>query len=598
MFSEEKSNISSIRFNEFTNAWEQEKLSNLGKTYSGLSGKTKKDFGHGNAKYVTYLNVFKNPITSIYDLDLIKKDTKQNSVKYGDIFVTTSSETPEEVGMTSVWSFNIENVYLNSFCFSLRFDNIDSYDIYFLANNLRNKKMRKKIILLAQGISRFNISKQKFMNINIDFPNINEQNKIGQTFRLLNNLITLHHRKLKAIENIKKTLLDKMFPDAKFKISSIKSKKFTHTWEQEKLGNLLNYYNGVSNEANQLNKGKYKIINLNSISTNGYLKPSGKFLNYSKETLKKDDIVIILSDIALGKLLGMTAVIPSDNEYVLNQRVGLLRNNNYQRIDSHFISFCINRKQKEIMKKGGGSSQLNLSKWSVINFKINMTVLKEQEKISKLFNNLKTLITLHQRKLKALENIKKTLLDKMFPDEKSNIPSIRFKEFTNAWEQEKLGNISTIFTGEFIHQNMQSHLFKFPVYNGGTNFTGFYKYFNQEKGKIVMSSRGIGAGFANYVDCNFWAGNSVFSINVKESHLKFVFWNLKKQKKQISKLIKNSGIPSLLLNDVLDILIYTTSSLEEQKISKIHDYLNNLITLHQRGLFWRENEEKIRNIVL
>ncbi|SYV97226.1 Uncharacterised protein, partial [Mycoplasmopsis edwardii] len=62
-----------------------------------------------------------------------------------------------------------------------------------------------------------------------------------------------------------------------------------------------------------------------------------------------------------------------------------------------------------------------------------MTVLKEQEKISKLFNNLKTLITLHQRKLKALENIKKTLLDKMFPDEKSNIPSIRFKEFTNAW---------------------------------------------------------------------------------------------------------------------------------------------------------------------
>ncbi|SYV97228.1 Uncharacterised protein [Mycoplasmopsis edwardii] len=90
----------------------------------------------------------------------------------------------------------------------------------------------------------------------------------------------------------------------------------------------------------------------------------------------------------------------------------------------------------------------------------------------------------------------------------------------------------------------------------------------------------------------------MFSINVKESHLKFVFWNLKKQKKQISKLIKNSGIPSLLLNDVLDILIYTTSSLEEQKISKIHDYLNNLITLHQRGLFWRENEEKIRNIVL
>ncbi|WP_041593809.1 restriction endonuclease subunit S [Mycoplasmopsis cynos] len=211
MFPSENSIFPSIRFKEFTNAWEQEKLINIGKTYSGLTGKTKKDFGYGDAKYVTYLNVFNNPISNIVQLDFIKKDTKQNSVKYGDIFVTISSETPEEIGMTSIWQFNEKNVYLNSFCFGFRLDQIDNYNLYFLANNLRHKRLRRNIVLLAQGISRFNISKQKFMNLNIYLPSIIEQSRIGDICQSLNSLITLHQRKLNALENLKKTLLEKMF---------------------------------------------------------------------------------------------------------------------------------------------------------------------------------------------------------------------------------------------------------------------------------------------------------------------------------------------------------------------------------------------------
>ncbi|MCU9937076.1 restriction endonuclease subunit S [Mycoplasmopsis felis] len=178
MFPEHNSKTPKIRFKGFEEEWKEEKLEEIGQTYTGLSGKTKKDFGHGNSRYITYLNIFNNPIANLKGLDRIEEDCKQNSVKYGDIFVTTSSEIPEEVGITSIWPFkDKENIYLNSFCFGVRLNNINNYYINFLAYNLRNNELRKDIVLLAQGISRFNISNRRFMKLNILLPNISEQQK-------------------------------------------------------------------------------------------------------------------------------------------------------------------------------------------------------------------------------------------------------------------------------------------------------------------------------------------------------------------------------------------------------------------------------------
>lgn len=109
-----------IRFSKFKDDWIYCKLGDIGDTYTGLSGKNKNDFGHGDAQYITYMNVFKNTIANIADTDKIKIDLRQNQVAYGDILFTTSSEIPEEVGMSSVWLENIPNIYLNSFCFGYR----------------------------------------------------------------------------------------------------------------------------------------------------------------------------------------------------------------------------------------------------------------------------------------------------------------------------------------------------------------------------------------------------------------------------------------------------------------------------------------------
>ena len=209
MFPQNGSSYPEIRFKGFTDPWEQRKLGDVGETYTGLSGKTKADFGHGQARFITYMNVFSNPISNPEMTEPIEIDPKQNEVEVGDVFFTTSSETPEEVGMSSVLLEKRGKIYLNSFCFGFR--PTEKIDSYYLAYMLRSESAREKIILLAQGISRYNISKNKVMEIAVSLPSLDEQKLIGQYFRQLDNLITLHQRELEKLQNIKKSMLEKMF---------------------------------------------------------------------------------------------------------------------------------------------------------------------------------------------------------------------------------------------------------------------------------------------------------------------------------------------------------------------------------------------------
>ena len=182
------------------NDWEQRKLGEMGSTFTGLSGKNKEDFGHGEAKFITYMNVFSNPVANLEMTESVEIDTKQNSVKKGDVFFTTSSEIPEEVGMSCVMPENKENIYLNSFCFGYR--PTEKFDLDYLAYVLRTASFRKEMTFLAQGISRYNISKNKVMEVSIPVPNLEEQVMIGGYFSNLDHLITLHHHEEFCTENV------------------------------------------------------------------------------------------------------------------------------------------------------------------------------------------------------------------------------------------------------------------------------------------------------------------------------------------------------------------------------------------------------------
>lgn len=175
------------------------------------------------------------------------------------------------------------------------------------------------------------------------------------------------------------------------------------------MGDISQYFNGGSFENDVLAEGKYELITLKSVDMNGNLVSSGRYLNIETPTLEKGTLVMILSEQSPG-LLGMTAQIPVDNKYVLNQRVAEIRPN--QDINSYFLSMIINKNQQYFSKHGAGTKVQNISKPNVENFKFPCPLFHEQEKIGTFFTNLDNLITLHQGLYFRVKAIKKYIVMK------------------------------------------------------------------------------------------------------------------------------------------------------------------------------------------
>jgi type I restriction enzyme S subunit len=166
---------------EIPDGWSKHILGELGRTYSGLSGKSKDDFGIGKP-YIPYLNVYQNSAInkSFLDFVQIKDDEKQSRVMFGDILFTTSSETADEVGVSSVVLDNFEECYLNSFCFGFRLKNHNSISPRFARYLFRGKLFKKELYRLAQGSTRYNLSKTELLKVPIVIPSIEMQNLISK----------------------------------------------------------------------------------------------------------------------------------------------------------------------------------------------------------------------------------------------------------------------------------------------------------------------------------------------------------------------------------------------------------------------------------
>ena len=192
--------------------WEEKILGEVATSFNGLTGKTAKDFGEGK-KYIQYKQIFDKPYINIDDCGLVKiaKNEKQNQCKIGDVFFTVSSETKEEIGMSSVLETTTNlTVYLNSFCFGVRFkDNvlIPQFSRFYF----RNQYFRKNVIVLAQGSTRFNLSKINFMKLKITIPTIEEQVKIANFLSAIDKQIETLETEITKTEVYKKGLLQQMF---------------------------------------------------------------------------------------------------------------------------------------------------------------------------------------------------------------------------------------------------------------------------------------------------------------------------------------------------------------------------------------------------
>ena len=184
----------------------------LGTSYSGLSGKSGDDFGKGKP-YITYLNIYSNSIVNEEQVDyvVIGDNEKQNTLLYGDLLFTLSSETPDEVGIGAVYLGESDKYYLNSFCFGLHMTATNKVYSPYLAYLVSNSVFRKFIYPLAQGSTRFNLQKNDFMKKKFLLPTFENQKEIARTLNALSSKLETERKLLLNYQEQKQYLLGSMF---------------------------------------------------------------------------------------------------------------------------------------------------------------------------------------------------------------------------------------------------------------------------------------------------------------------------------------------------------------------------------------------------
>ena len=280
----------------------------------------------------------------------------------------------------------------------------------FLINFFERKEYNKqlKIISGASGQPKFNKTDLKKFIFYI--PVLQEQQKIADFLSSVDKKISITEEKLDLFKDYKKGIMQKIFnQELRFKDSDGNDYP---EWEEKRLGDICYYFNGGSLESYVVNNGKYNLITLNSISIEGNLKKEHKTVNINKNLLNKYDLVMVLSDVAHGNFLGLTAIIPEDNMFVLNQRMGGLKIKYDENV--YYLRYYINSNQFYFKLHGQGSSQLNLSKKDIEDFIVKLPCLEEQQKIADFLSSIDNKIDNLAAELENLKEFKKGLLQQMF----------------------------------------------------------------------------------------------------------------------------------------------------------------------------------------
>lgn len=198
--------------NQFNN-WYEHLFGELGESFGGLNGKTKKDFGEGSP-FVNYMNVFSNSKIDPSKVDYvkIKNGEKQNELRYGDILITGSSETPQELGMSSVVLDDLKGYFLNSFCFGFRLNDFKTLLPEYARFLMRGEEVRKFMFKRAQGSTRFNLSKTTVKEkLKIVLPKIDEQKQIADKLEFMENNISSFESKISSSKALQKSLINQVF---------------------------------------------------------------------------------------------------------------------------------------------------------------------------------------------------------------------------------------------------------------------------------------------------------------------------------------------------------------------------------------------------
>ena len=396
-----KSCVPAIRFKGFTDTWEQRELRTAA-TFSKGSGYSKNDLKENGTPIILYGRLYTKYETVISKVDTFV-DVQPNSVYSTgyEVIVPASGETAEDISRASFVAKS--GILLGG---DLNIIVPDDYiNPVFLALTISNGNQQKELSKRAQGKSVVHIHNSDLENVVLLYPKYEEQEKIGEYFSKLDSLITLHQRKCDKLHNIKKSLLEKMFPKNGADKPEIRFKGFTHAWEQRKFLDFAQRESAVEVSSPNCPCVEYEDV----IAEEGRLNKDIKLKETQKTGIKFDGTQVLYGKLRpyLHNWLNpdFTGVAVAD-WWVLRPIC----------IDKDYLYRLIQTKQFDDVANQSAGSDMPRADWNLISnteFFVPIS-MEEQSKIAQAFTNLDSLITLHQRKLEKLRQIKKSMLEKMF----------------------------------------------------------------------------------------------------------------------------------------------------------------------------------------
>jgi type I restriction enzyme S subunit len=276
----------------------------------------------------------------------------------------------------------------------------------YLGYFMNSPAYHTQLIRLMQGTKVLSISKAVLQDTAIIYPiDRKEQSKIGIYFSELDQLFTLHQHKYDKLVTIKKAMLEKMFPQNGAVVPEIRFKGFTEVWEESKLGEIVTFINGRAYSQNELlNKGKYKVLRVGNFYTNESWYYSDMDLG-EKYYANKGDLLYTWS-------ASFGPHIWHGDKVIYHYHIWKLSLSEH--LDYCFAVHLLDNDKKKILNDKNGSTMVHITKAGMENKFVLIPKIEEQNKITNFLDNLDNLISLQQRELEKLKNIKKACLEKMF----------------------------------------------------------------------------------------------------------------------------------------------------------------------------------------
>ncbi len=411
----------SIRFHGFDDAWEQRKFSDI--TFP--AGEKNKDNLPLESYSITNEHGFVPQDEKFENGGTMREADKR---MYYIVSPNSFAYNPARINVGSIGYQNVGKNVIVSSLYEV-FKTSEDVDDRLLWHWFKSPDFQKLIMQLQEGGVRLYFYYDKLCMGEVSLPSLEEQRKIGKLFDTLDNLITLHQRKFEKLTNVKKSMLEKMFPQNGSSYPEIRFKGFTDPWEQRKFGEVF-----MSLQNNTLSRAELndEFGAAQNIHYGDVLIKYDEILDVSKEPLsyiEKQSIAdkfktsylqngdVIIADTAEDETVGKCTEIEglTDQKVISGLHTMPVRPN--RKFASGFLGFYLNSaayhdQLKPLMQ---GIKVTSISKGAmqdtVVKFPLD---LKEQEQIGIYFGGLDHLITLHQRELEKLQNIKKSLLEKMF----------------------------------------------------------------------------------------------------------------------------------------------------------------------------------------